>query len=519
MDTIIKRHAQKQSDAGGEVARKQIRGSSLLTVGRGISIAINFATQILIVRYLSKSDYGAWAYALALVAFFQAFASFGLDRSITRFIPIYHENEEYDKLSGTILLTVLTVVVSGSVIIVLLYTAPEFISGLISDKKSGLVDLIPVLIFLVPVHAIDETLIGLFASFAHPRAIFFRKHVLGPLLKLTVAILLVVFGSSVLFLAYGYLFASVLGVLIYTGVLMRLLRNRGILQQLHRNSIHIPAREIFTFTLPLLSSDLLLVAIHSTDTLMLGYFHGTTEIASYQVILPLVHTNTIVFHSFGLLYTAFAARLFAKNDYAGINALYWRTATWLTVLSFPLFVVTFCMAEPVTSILYGTRYENSYRYLQLLALAYYFNTALGLNGLTLQVMGKIRYVVIINITALMINVVLNLLLIPVYGALGAAVSTAASMVIHNVLKQAGLRLASGVNIFDWNYLSFYLIIITASVSLFVVQISVNSMYVLLPLAIVTFLLIVKLCQHHLRIEQTFPELLKLPLARFLFRTP
>jgi O-antigen/teichoic acid export membrane protein len=79
-----------------EATRKQIRGSSLLLGGRFISLGINFAIQIMIVRYLSKADYGAWAYVISLVSLGVSVATFGLDRSITRFIPIYDEEKAYD---------------------------------------------------------------------------------------------------------------------------------------------------------------------------------------------------------------------------------------------------------------------------------------------------------------------------------------------------------------------------------------------------------------------------------------
>ncbi len=501
---------------GPAATRKQIRGSSLLLAGRGLSVALNFATQVLIVRYLSKSDFGAWAYSLALVGFLQVFATFGLDRATPRFVPIFHERNDYPKLFGTIFLVLATVLVVGFVSIGAVHVAPDLFAALVGGKQEYPVDLLLILIFLVPVHGIDETLIGLFASFSRPRAIFFRKHVVGPVLKLAVALLLIAYQSSVVFLAYGFLLASLAAVVFYIWVLLRELARQGLLQHFRMNAVVFPAREIFAFTIPLLSSDLVAVAMHSSDTLLLGYFHNTEAVASYGVILPLAHVNTIVMSSFGLLYTPLAARLFARSDFAGINELYWRTAIWLSVLSFPVFAVTFSAAKPLTALLYGVRYEDSWLYLQLLALAYYFNVALGMNGLTLKVLGKVRYVVIINVIALVINVILNLLLIPLYGALGAAISTAASMVCHNLLKQAGLRLASGLALFEWHYLSFYLVIAGGALALFLLQSMVtSSIYILLPVALVVSLTVIKICQRHLKVEETFPELLKLPLLRYL----
>ena len=108
--------------------------------------------------------------------------------------------------------------------------------------------------------------------------------------------------------------------------------------------------------------------------------------------------------------------------------------------------------------LYGEAYSDSAIYLALLSLGYYFNVALGFNGLTLNVVGRLRYIVTLNILAAVTNVGLNLILIPRYGALGAAIGTTVTLVVHNVLKQAGLRLATGINIFEWSMFRVYVII-------------------------------------------------------------
>ena len=63
-------------------ARSQIRGSSLLLFGRAIAMAVNFLVQVLTVRYLSTTAYGAFAYALSIVDLGQMVATFGMDRTI-----------------------------------------------------------------------------------------------------------------------------------------------------------------------------------------------------------------------------------------------------------------------------------------------------------------------------------------------------------------------------------------------------------------------------------------------------
>ena len=111
-----------------DVARKPIRGSAVLLFGRLASLGSNLLIQVLIVRHLSKRDYGAWAYALSIVTFLQTIAAMGFDKAATRFFSIYHEREEYDKLFGTALLMLGAIVCLSAFIIGAFYLFPELTS-------------------------------------------------------------------------------------------------------------------------------------------------------------------------------------------------------------------------------------------------------------------------------------------------------------------------------------------------------------------------------------------------------
>ncbi len=498
-----------------DATRTQIRGSSLLLAGRFIATGLNFVAQVLIVRQLSLADYGAWAYALSIVAFFDGISTLGLRRGITRFVPIYQERDEYHKLFGSIALTLLTIGITSVIIIGAIYLNPVMLTRLINDAGSTSA-VVLILIFMVPLEAMDGLLVALFASFASPKAIFLRKHILGPVLKVTVVALLIAFDSDVMFLAYGWLAINAVGIGLYVVLLVTMMRDRDMFRHFHYSRLTLPAKEIFAFTIPLMTSDLVTVVMHSMDTVMLGYFHSASEVAKYRVVLPAARLNTIVMVSFGLLYTPLGARLFAKKDFTGINDLYWKTAVWMSILSFPVFALTFSLAKPLTVLLYGARYESSWSLLALMSLGYYFNVVLGFNGLTLKVLGHVRYMVVINVVAMAINAVLVIVLIPRYGALGAALGTAGAMVIHNILKQVGLRRAAGMQLFEWQYLSFYMIIVAGSVSMLVMQYVLDvNIYVSVAAAAAVSAGILLSCRDKLKVEETFPEVLKIPLMRQL----
>ena len=281
--------------------KRQIRGSSLLLAGRFLSRGVTFAVQVLIVRYLTKSDYGAFAYALSIVTLGTTVVTFGLDRAITRFVPIYHERGDYNKLFGAIILVMSTLLSLGLALVLLFYGLQRFIAqSLISDQQA--LALLLILIFLAPIDALDTLLNGMFAVFSRPRAIFFRKYVLGPSLKLAVVLLLILGHSGVRFLASGYLAAGALGVVIYTVILFRTLRDQNLFQHFNVQTIAVPWREVLAFTVPLLTSDLVYMVMNSVNVVLLEHFQGTVDVAAFRAVQPAARMNQIVLASFGLLY-------------------------------------------------------------------------------------------------------------------------------------------------------------------------------------------------------------------------
>lgn len=497
-----------------DTTRKQIRGSSLLLAGRLLSLCVSFGVQILIVRYLTKSDFGAFAYALSIVALVQSVITFGLDRAITRFIPIYDERREYDKVFGTLTMVAGTILTLGIAAIGLVFGLKGLISGsLVDDDRT--VALVLILIFLAPIQAIDSLQTGMFAVFSKPRAIFFRKYVIAPSFRLAIVLIVVFGGKSVVWLAGGSVVAGALGVALYSVLLYREIKRQGLLQHFHPRTITMPAREVFTFTIPLLSSDLLYTTMNTSDAMLLGHFGGPTDVGAFRVIGPAAHMNQIVLSSFSLLFMPAAARLFARGDRKGINEMYWGTAIWTAVVSFPIFALTFSLAESVTVFLYGTQYEDSAIYLSLLSFGYFFQAALGFNGLTLKVFGLLRYIFTINIIAMLANLALNLVLIPRYGPLGAGIGTCGTLVVHNILKQAGLRRA-GISLFEWRYLRIYGSIVAGAAALLVLQVTVSPPFVVgFPLAALASLAVVALNRRALRVSHTFPELMRFKLVRVL----
>ena len=490
--------------------RKHIRGSSLLLLGRIIAMGLNFGVQIVTVRYLAKSDYGALAFALSVVSMATSGVLLGLDKSVARFVPIYQEQRDYNRMVGTVVLAFLAVLALGVVLVAGTFALQNvLIDRVVSDPLSAF--LLLSIIALAPIQALDSLFQGLFAVFVKPRAIFFRRHLLGPGLKLAVVLLAVLLRGDVQFIALGYIVGALLGLGIYVIMLMQVLRKEPWFGSLKLRDVHMPAGEVFAFAAPVLGTDILLMFRVNLVVVLLETLKGTTAVADFKAVLPFAGLNLVVYQSFKFLYTPLASRFYQRGNKADINDLYWQTAAWISIISFPVLALTVSLSGPMTVLALGQQYAQSAVLLAILSAGEYFNAAFGYNSYTLQVYGKVAYIMLVGVITAVLSLALNFFLIQQIGALGAAIGTTANLVLYNTLNHVGL-IRIGVDLFQWRYLKMYLSIVVGILSLLFVQTVMDPpIYISFISVTLVCLAVFTLNRRLLEIERFFPEVKKIPV--------
>lgn len=497
--------------------KKHMRGSALLLAGRGIGIALNFAVQVLIVRYLAKAEYGAFAYALSLMLFGSHVVGLGLAKGVNRYAPIYQERRQFDAMAGTVVLA-LGAVLGVGIALALVVAGIVRLAGtsLIEDPLA--LSLVLIMIGLAPLRALDEISVKLFAIFASPRALFLRRHVLGPGLKLAAVLALIAWGGDAVFLAVAYVVTGMLGTGLSLAIIAGVLRKQRLLGHFRPGRLRIPARSVLGYSVPLLTSDVVTALRSMLVVVFLGYFHGAQAVAAFRAVLPVARLNGMVLDSFTMLFVPGAARMYASGDREGISELYWRTASWITVVSFPIFAVTFGLAEPATVLLFGDRYADSAPVLSLLSLGLFVTSVLGANALVLRVYRQVRAIVVIDSSMIALAVLANLVFVAKYGALGGAMASLAVLVARNALYQLQLVRMQAVRPPDPGFLLVATSAFAMAGCLWLVQAQLGPpLYAGVALAALGSLVLLWVGAPRLEIGETFPELTRLSAARRFLR--
>jgi O-antigen/teichoic acid export membrane protein len=492
-----------------KTASKHIRGSGLLLSGRFLSIAINLVTQVIIVRYLSKMDYGVWAYTLALVSTASTLNCFGMDRTVGRFIPLYEEKGEGASVAGTMVLALGTMAALGLAMLALVIGFKSLLTDTFIER-TAVINILVVLIALAPVNAFDDLFEALFSAFGKPKIIFLRKYVIGPCLKLVAIAFTIATGSEVHTLAIAYVFAGVVGIFLYAVLLPNILRERNLIQYFRPGMLSIEYRRLFRFSMPVFTADMASALRLALIFVVLEYFHSLSDVADYRAVMPIARLNTVALMSFSLLFLPLASRLFAQQNTALLREMQSHVALWVTVLSYPIFAACIVLSEPLIVLLLGERYSSAAPILVILAVGYFFQAVLGLDRQTLRALGKVRVLLYIEGISTIAVLIAALILVPKFGAIGGAVATAATMIFYSCMNTIALWRFTGNNPLPWNYAKVYLLAAMCALGLWLVKplMGVDSILISLLLAGFSSMIVVFSCWKLLHFAEVFPEAMR-----------
>jgi O-antigen/teichoic acid export membrane protein len=188
------------------------------------------------------------------------------------------------------------------------------------------------------------------------------------------------------------------------------------------------------------------------------------------------------------------------------------------VCTFPIFALTGPLAPSLAVVLFGHRYASSGLVLSLLSLGYYFSTVMGFNTYTLQVCGRIKFLLFANLGIAAINVGFCYVLGKPYGAVGIAAANLIALVTQNVVQQWVLRGAVGTAFIDRSCLRCYVAIGACTLALFAFQYGLHPNPVLaFAAAAVGSLVVLLVSRSAIELADTFPELARVPVLRWVLR--
>ena len=498
--------------AGSDVARKQIRGSTLLLFGRGLSLVLNLLAQVVTVRYLTKLDYGLFAWAFAVIESAALLCLLGLDKAVMRFAAIYHERQDRARFRGTLLVAFGVSIGLGCLFCAGLILGREILTDafLLAEPTT---EILLYLMLLAPINAFGAVTLAILNVVKGAKAMLFRKHLAAPLLKLAAVVLAVLLEASLSQLALAYLIAGVCGLLLDLSILAKIGKDED--EPIFGNGpLKLPARELLGYSVPLMSSDVMFLVRGSAIVILAGWLSGPSAAAELRTIVPLVRMNELVLMNFALIFIPLASRLLAGNRMAELEQIAQQSSAWVMVICFPIFASCVLLSRPLLGILFGAQYQEAATALIVLTGAYFLDAVFGFSSRVLKVLGLVRIVVIQDIVSVIVALAVGCLLIPHYGAVGAAVAVAVSILLLDLMRMLTLYRRTELRLFRREFFKPLLTTLAAGLALVGLRCLGDPGLLWGSLLVaMTSALVVLINRESLQWDATFPELRRLAVLK------
>ncbi|MFY4814170.1 oligosaccharide flippase family protein [Haloarcula sp. AONF1] len=187
-------------------------------------------------------------------------------------------------------------------------------------------------------------------------------------------------------------------------------------------------KEIASFGGYQLIGGLSAMLLYRTDILLVEFFKGGTFTALYQSAITPAEMIWFVPSVIQLAFLQHTASLWSSGGIGEINESI-QTGVKYAVLSLTLFGVgLLVLAEPFLAVYFGPEYVDASTTLQVLIIGTFFFGITRVVTPVFQATGWVRQTEFITFGALVLNILLNSLLIPRYGIIGAGIGTGVSYV-------------------------------------------------------------------------------------------
>lgn len=188
------------------------------------------------------------------------------------------------------------------------------------------------------------------------------------------------------------------------------------------------------------------VVINSSDIIILGFFTDAKDVGIYVVAARIALLTSLLLHITNSALSPKIAALYAENNIKSLEEMIKRITTGLFFIGLFVFLVFIFSGNWILSI-WGEEFVEAYWILIILGFGQLVNLSTGALGIILIMTGHEKTQRNISICFMMIFLILSFTIIPIYGALGASIASATTVLGINITKLIYVKKNTKINIY------------------------------------------------------------------------
>ncbi|MFC5178001.1 lipopolysaccharide biosynthesis protein [Nocardioides taihuensis] len=440
-----------ERSANDRELRRLARGSTLNLAGSFVTVVLNIVLPVIITRNYVQGEAGLFFQGAALFTILINVGTVGADTGVLRFLPRAVALDRRADLRRSLVIALAPAVVFsllvGGLVLLLAGTLADLLTdtAAASDQFAGV---LRVLALFLPVAVVYVVLIASSRGLGSVRPLVFVEKIGRNSAETVSAGTAATLGAPIILITVAwvapYLAALLVIALWVAGRLRRMaaLAADGAAPRPWREM----TGEFWRFSAPRAVSRIFTIALQRFDVLLVAALRGPADAAVYAVATRFLVLGLMFVQAIQQVMAPRIASSLAVDDVGVAKTLYRTTTTWLTLVSWPIYLVVMLFAPLLLSI-FGSSYERGSLAVVVLCAAMLVATVCGPVDSMLLMAGRSVQSLVNTGLALALNVSLDLVLVPWLGVSGAALGWAAAILLNNLLALWQVHRATGLHPF------------------------------------------------------------------------
>ncbi|KUG20812.1 MAG: flippase [Methanomicrobiaceae archaeon] len=400
-----------------------------------VTMAAGLLINIILGRFLGASGLGLYVMTLTVFSLASMIGGIGIPQAIVKYVAEFRD--DHGRLTLVVSNCMVNAGILGGVTGLLLFLFSDAVAGIFG--MPDLAGLIRIIAVLIPMMVLNNTLLGLLNGLQEMRAYSFRS-MLRSVLLLGLNLGFVLVGWGVRGAVFALFCTEVFVFLLLAYMMRRYLAIRI------RDYVSV-TREVVTFSGQVFLTSAVFLILTYTDTLLVGYYLADYDVGLYAVAILVARTAFLTLPgSVSTVTYPSISRYFSQGDTGAISTLISTSIKCCLVLLSLLGILIITLSETLLFLLFGPEFLPAVLPMTVLVFGMmFFGPGMSV-GAAFSAMNQPSYGYKVNIAMTIVNIALDVALIPILGVVGAAIGTSVSFSLSVVAAFYLYRRVFGISI-------------------------------------------------------------------------
>jgi O-antigen/teichoic acid export membrane protein len=431
-----------------------------------INLLIGLVITVLLGRYLGAGDLGLYRMTSTIYGIAMMIAAIGIPGAMIKYVAEFKEDRT--KFNQTVSSGIITSLFLGIIFIALFY----FSSGIFAEifNMPRLVELLKILSPVFPFALISGALLGLLNGTREMKK-YGMATIIQSILMVIVTVPLIYYGFGVAGAVFGVVLSSV------GSCLFLILVTKNHFEITFGE--YIPTtKKMLKFGVQVFGATGMNMINYQADILLIGYFLIATDVGYYAVAVGLSRFFWIIPGSIQTITYPTASEYWAKNNHSALHKMIDKVMKYNACILLPIGLGVGFFANDIVTLIFGEGFIYAVLPMLILLVGTVISSiVVRAIGASISAVGRPDLSLKVGCISAIVNIILNVLLIPILGISGAAIATTSSLIIGAFIALALILKLLSMKI-DIKWYAQITGITFTSIILFFVGIKLTNLYIL-----------------------------------------